>query len=323
MSTKALGPFVALYCREILGDVDLASLDDGQFGRLVRYWLVMSEMGGRLPGDPAEIARRSRLDVRKVRHDVSWFPRFFIQDISDGSWRSPRLEKQAVKYAKKTYVARVNGKPGRSKIGEVPAPEIDPYMGVDHHPEMGAIEDPEIGVYGYASQTQTQTQKEKDTTPTPPQAEGEPMGLPKPGRVSRRKRAKAPKPDPFQGYSPEVTETTNGVLNSCPRVDPNDGRSISIDPGKVAERIDGILQDHPKLDGAILLQSWLGYLARKPKHVKAPQYYFGEAQHQANGEGANWFPDVRLLWHLRLKQEAQAPSPPTLPPNDPPAALAS
>jgi hypothetical protein len=256
----------------------------------------MSEMGGRLPGDPQEIAKRSRLDVRKVRHDVLWFPRFFVKDIFDGSWRSERLEKQAAKYSRKIDTARQNGKLSNPEMGELPPLDLTPEMGGIIPPELGDGGNPHIGDYTRGSQTQTQTQ-EKSTSPTPPQAEGGQRGKGKKPRTSRK--SKAENADPFVAYSLEVSRATIEVVNACPLEDYADGRKITVDPGKVADRIDGILKAHPKLDGAILVEAWKSYLLRKPKQIKAPQYYFGALEHQSNGEGANWLPDVRLLWHLR------------------------
>ena len=154
MSTRALGPYIAIYCREILGDVDIASLKDEQFGRLVKYWAVLSEMGGKLPGDPVEIGKRCRVNVRKVKGDFAWFPTFFTFCLVDGCWHSERLERQAEKYKKKLDVAREVGKKGNPHLGGVPLPESDPYMGVDGTPDMGVANTPQSGVIAGVFQSQ-------------------------------------------------------------------------------------------------------------------------------------------------------------------------
>ena len=297
MASSALGPYIALYSREVLGDVDIAALNDDQFGRLIRYWLVCSEIGGRLPGDPKEIAKRSRIDVRKVQRDLQWFPVFFVWDIPDGSWHSERLEKQALKYAKKVDSARNHGMNAHPEMGELPPLDLTPEIGVAPTPEIGVGDDPPIRSHTRGTQSQAQL---KDVPPLVP-----PGG----GKRNRRRRAESePKPDPFVAYSPEVAKATNEVCNSCPRKDPTDGRKITVDPGKTAERIDRILKEHPKLDGLILVEAWKAYMAREPKMLKAPQYYFGEEEDQSHGLGANWFPDVKLLWHIRQKNQPP-PSP--------------
>ena len=299
MATKALGPYVPLYCREILGDPDIASLEDDQFGRLVRYWLVLSEMSGRLPGDVQEIAKRSRTDVRKVKRDIAWFPTFFRYDAETNTWHSDRLERQALKYANKVESARKHGNSTNPELGGAPDPESDDYRGVDQTPEMGAAQDPDSEDIVRGTQTQTQI---KEVPPlTPPQAEGKSRGK------VRRSRGQEAKPDDFSdaGYDPEVAKVCTAVVNSTPKQD-TDGRPIPLEVGKLATRVEGILRDHPKLDGDILIEAWLGYLKRKHRSLKAPHYYFGEEKHQSNGEGANWHPDVKLLWHMRCKAAREA-----------------
>jgi len=167
MGTRALGPYIAIYCREILGDVDIASLKDEQFGRLVKYWAVLSEMGGKLPADPVEIGKRSRVDVRKVKSDFAWFPTFFTFSLLDGCWHSERLERQAEKYKKKLDVAREVGKKGNPHLGGAPLPQSDPYMGVDGTPEMGVANDPHFG--GNAGVFQSQAHS---NTPVVPLGDG-------------------------------------------------------------------------------------------------------------------------------------------------------
>jgi len=262
---------------------------------------LTSEMGGRLPGDPVEIGRRSRTDVRKVRHDVLWFPTFFTWDDSAKCWRSERLERQAAKYQRKVVVARINGNESDPEMGDGHDHDTDS----GHDPEMGAENYPEMGDITPVSQTQTQTLKEI-TTPTPSGSGGESKGKGKGSRKPRTPKPEATNVDPFVAYSLEVSTATNEVAKCTPAED-RDGRLITVDPGKVAQRITQILKDHPKLDGTILVEAWKMYLARKPKQTKAPQYYFGKQENQSNGEGANWLPDAILLWHVRQKQATTPP----------------
>jgi hypothetical protein len=142
MPSPAFGPFVALYVKEVLGDAKIRALRDDQFGRLVIYWCLMADNGGTLPRDPRDFAAISHVDVRKVRSDFEWLPRFFNVSEDGQFWRSERLENEAKKYASKVDRARHNGR--------VPHPEKEGGFGadlggVDHHfsaPDMGVSDAP-------------------------------------------------------------------------------------------------------------------------------------------------------------------------------------
>jgi hypothetical protein len=83
-------------------------------------------------------------------------------------------------------------------------------------------------------------------------------------------------------------------------------------------RISGILQDHPKLDGPILVEAWKRYVAKSPEKLKAPQYYFGKKEDQDSDKAANWLNETLMLFRIRTKAQAEAKALPP-PPEPPPA----
>lgn len=314
MGTPALGPYIALYAKEVLGDVNIASLKDDQFGRLVRYWCVLSEIGGRLPGDPAEIARRSRIDVRKVRADVLWFPRFFFYDISDNTWRSDRIEKQAAKYAQKVDRARNHGNHAYPEMGDVPAPEFDPYVGADKRPEMGANSDPDLGDIAGGTQTQIQSLKSTPSPncpPTPHAAAGgaaaEEGGVPPkaPKRTRQQKQA-----DSLLAVE-DVTEAdikAGTTLRDCWRKnDPLDGRIITCDMGKLVPRLASIRMRQPLFTLEVLVQAGQAYCANKLQRYKSPEYFFSLQAEPHSSKPP--FHEIASAIVNRNRMKASAPAP--------------
>jgi len=314
MSTPALGAYIALYCREVLGDVHLAALSDEQFGRWVKYLCVMSEIGGRLPGDPAEIARRSRVDVRKVRHDLSWFPTFFIKDETDGTWRSVRLEKQVAKFAKKVEVARENGKSAHPEIGAIPPPDFDPYLGASAPPEMGANHDPEMGDIARGTQSHTQSLKEETKTTTTPLTPLGGAAVAAAVPASRARRPRTPRPpriaplvlDPTAPIDPSVIAATEAIAAATPTRD-RANRPVRVDRATIASRLTQILHDHPRLDGPKLAQAWVDYVDTNPYGIKSPSAFFGHQEN--NGDGANWLPFTTVVWHRESHRRVSPPTP--------------
>lgn len=304
MPSQSYGPFVALYVKEVLGDARIRALRDDQFGRLVQYWCLMADNGGTLPRDVRDFASMSKLDVRKVRSDFEWLPKFFSVTEDEKSWRSDRLEKEAKKYAEKVDRARKNGK--------TPNPEMGGEMGPDFGPEMGCAPDPEMGVDGTPRNGSVTLTLKKSSTPLPPASGGAADASAEPGSQAKPKRSRRLKPQPA-GLTletpPEIMALANNVLEACPVKQPrgdHEGNRIRKDPGLVAIRLEAILAQVKGVSPEVLVLAWKLYVESAPVTLKAPQYFFGDASDQGSKDAANWYPWAKLAYRKLHPEPARA-----------------
>ncbi|HWQ09415.1 MAG TPA: hypothetical protein VN436_09920, partial [Holophaga sp.] len=293
MPSQSYGPFVALYVKEVLGDTKIRALRDDQFGRLVQYWCLMADNGGTLPRDVSDFAAISRVDVRKVRADFQWLPKFFGVTEDGKSWRSDRLEKEAQKYAKKVDRARNNGRGSYPEIGAHNAPDFAPEMGPDEHPEMGGAGTTQNGGV---------TLTLKKIYPLTPASGGTAAAAG--SNQPKAKRSRRPKaPEQPAGLSletkPEIMALANEILDACPVKQPQgdrQGNRIRRDPGLVAVRLESILGSVQGVTPQILALAWKLYVESAPTTLKAPQYFFGLASDQGSQDAANWYPWAKLAY---------------------------
>jgi len=136
--------------------------------------------------------------------------------------------------------------------------------------------------------TSTQAEAEANSTPLPPKGE----------RRQRRNRESM-----FAAYPEAICEITKSILAQTPREDV-DGRLIRTDPALLIERLDALVSSNGSITPDLLLRSWVAYVHSKPAHLKAPQYFFGDKKD--NGDGANWHPFARLLWHGANREQVPA-----------------
>lgn len=94
------------------------------------------------------------------------------------------------------------------------------------------------------------------------------------------------------------------IVEATPRVDAS-GREIRVVRGELLTRVQGILAAHPSATPDILVLAWKNYLRSGPGKVKAPQYFFGEAEHQAPN-AANWYPFARAIFVAAQQEVAHA-----------------
>ena len=281
MTSGAFGPFVQLYCKEVLGDAKIRSLKEDQLGRWVIYLCVMQENEGRLPKDAALLARCCRLDKRKVNGDLLWLPLFFSTSECGQFFRSERLERESAKYRKKVDIARNNGKNRTHDIGD----GQEPSGALVANPEIGGGDPPRNGGV---------TLTHKEITPKPPSGSAGGGG---------RKARKAKETTPISlEIPPAIVEAVNAVLVACPKEQPRGkqiGARIRLDPGLLADRLEALMNRAPAaLDLSLLQECWLAYLASAPETVKAPQYFFGSKADQ-DANGANWHPWARQVFRKR------------------------
>lgn len=136
--------------------------------------------------------------------------------------------------------------------------------------------------------------EEERITPPTPSKEGEPKeATPAPKRRRTRTEVLAP-------YPKEVSDIVNGLVEKWPAQQPGDGKPITADIPKLAERIDLLLKE-PNVTRAVLEQSAEMYLSEQKRFYKHPQFFFGIG----NGESAHWLTYARMVVHQQSREATQ------------------
>ena len=115
----------------------------------------------------------------------------------------------------------------------------------------------------------------KRTPPTPSQAKGK----------SRRSRKQI-----IEGFSPEVVEVVNVLIDEWPSVDPSGGRKITVSPAEFGQRVSEIMTTNENITPEILLQAGRDYIHSDRGMFKAPQYFFGPGR---GTDSAPWLAYVK------------------------------
>jgi uncharacterized protein YdaU (DUF1376 family) len=274
-------PFFPIYANELLADEDFQAWNPAERG----CWLTLTARCWSDGSIPSNIERMAKLCSCNAEEMLKHWPSIsskFEESQTEGRLISRRIEKERLLAIGKAEKISSRGKSGATARW-AKEKEVMPKQCLSN--AQGMLDDG----------TSPSPSPSPSTTTTTTAVEVGVAALP---RIKRPKTPKAPKEAPGMFPKP-VIDAVNAICLSCPKEDGDDHRKIRIDAATLADRITGILEASPEVKIEILTQAWTDYLASKPFRVKAPQYFFGKADD--NGDGANWRPFARLVWHKMAK----------------------
>jgi hypothetical protein len=176
---------------------------------------------------------------------------------------------------------------------------------IEHVPQTEGTYVEQIGTHDEQVMNMCSTHDEQtrtnDETPSPSPSTEVPPVVPQGGqskKMSRRRTKSEKVSDKIASIGMDIPEDlavlANKITDLCPEYQP-EGGVIRVDPGKLVERLAGILAlTEYTFTPELLLMAWKLYVESTPKCYKAPQYFFGDAEDQKNPEAANWKPWARI-----------------------------
>ena len=255
-------PWFKLYANDLLSDSKVRLLTDAQLGKLLKLWAFCCKDGS----IPTDLAIASRLLGNCSSNDLAPLVEFFsVSDANPAEMVSHRMMREQATYQEKAKKLRDNGALGGKKK------------------QFNRLANATANALANSTESESESER-KELPPTP--------------SATRKGRKAKGKVDPFAEYPEPLIDAVNVIGDLTPSADP-DGRAIRIDAAKLIERMDGMTKSNPAITPGLLAESWRDYLASKPMKIKAPQYFFGDAKD--NGDGANWHPFARLIWHRQRK----------------------
>jgi hypothetical protein len=192
-------------------------------------------------------------------------------------------------------------KPLSNPFETLSKPLSNPFETVPELPETVSKPFPDASeTVSKQGEGEVEVEGKESTPPTPPKG----------GRRGGR-RGTGVAAEVFPEADPLTIELVNWVCQTTPVHQP-DGAEIRVVAGMVLERIEKILKGNSEVTHELLREAYGDYLASKPRSYKAPQYFFGEEEHQGpNGaHWRTWARAVYLRWRHQQASSSSGPSPP-------------